>query len=275
MHENTIKKIFDDNNNGHIMAQKFSMKLNNDIYKLLDNMPIMSYDNLNLIHTQILLDTRNRNLAYTDYSWNLAPFSSIQSGNINCGSTISNIVEIGCGNFKIPIALGTNMQYYKKIRVGIKEFENQGTEIITNTKYTTRSYYHFEFNTTSAGSDYLELECIKPWRPNKTINICDRITLIFYGNTEKIEWPVDNMLCTYTSGSPVVFTSPQPHNLNTGDLIYINSGELENKQGYYAIVNSAVSFSITGTAVQSGSVNVYFAQKRIQLQMNFIMQSSC
>lgn len=239
---------------------------------------LINYDNISLPRHSILLDSKNRNLTGIDYNWNLVPFSSYSQGQVYTHTNIQQVVEVSCGIIKMPVPKNLNKNiltgiqndlFYKRIRMGIQEFAGQGIEININDKYNRREYFHFEFETTLNGS-YWELKPVATWKPNKVISQCNSITLNFFGNTEKMILDVDRQLCVKTAGTPTIFTTPAPHNLTTGDLVYVLDGELYNEQGYLIAVLSATSFEIMQTTTVNESVNVYYASKRIQVQLNFI-----
>lgn len=231
--------------------------------------PTVSFESVKLPRRSLLLDSRNRESANDNYSWYLTTNTGqINRGQINARQLISQIVEISCAPFRIPILTRQNMVFYKRVRMGIVEFANEGTEITLNSQYTKRSFYHFEF-ACQADGDYLELTPIAPWRPGRPIAQCDQLTINFFGNTEMLTLQPDQMICSYIAGVTTIFTSPTNHNLTTGDVIYVESGELYNDQGYIIWVISLTQFGILQPNTLGGSANVYFASKRIQVQLNF------
>ena len=248
-----------------------SEKISKDIlYTLLDLpktlQPLVNFASLTLPKRYILLDSRNRNLSRDNYTWDLVHFSNTQQGQCNTVDIITQILEIRCHPFRIPIL--QNASYYKKIRVGIREFATQGVEIARNDLYSTRNSYHFDCTAVVSGN-YLEVTPVDSWRPGKVIAQCDRISLDFYGNTEKLQMPTDRMTCTYPTGTPVTVTTSDAHDLVTGDLVYFNDGDLRNEYGWLIAVTGANTF-IVNTTSAGGSTTVYFASKRIQIQFDFI-----
>lgn len=249
-------------------------RISNDLLKqsektYISNYPLINYNSISLPKRYVLLDSRNRNLSKSDYSWNLTPFFVAQQGQVNSLDTITQIVEISCQPFRIPIIPGSNMNFYNRVRMGIQEFNGQGISLITNAEKTTSDYYHFEFDAVNNGR-FLELTPNNKWRPGKAIALCDNITLSFFGNTEKINFLPDRLLFNVVPGFPAIFTSSMPHNLITGDLIYVSSGELRRNEGYNAIVTSANVFSILETATIMQDVYIYFGNARVQVQLNFV-----
>lgn len=255
--------------------QIFTSSVNLDILRTLEetqenNYPLINFDSIGLPKRYILLDSRNRNLSKADYSWDLVPFNVNQKGQLNTLDTITQILEVSCQPFRMPILPGTSMQYYEKIKVGIQEFNSQGISLISNTAITELNYYHFELKVVNRTDTYLDLEPVNTWRPGKIISYCDRITLSFYSGTEKLRFFPDEVVCDQIAGNPTVFVAPFPHNLSTGDLVYILSGELDNNIGYSAVILTPTSFSVLGTTTLSKKTSVYFARWRILMQLNFI-----
>ena len=232
--------------------------------------PATTYESTYLARRNILLDSRNRELSSDNYTWNLSPHSSAQRGTVNSKETITSIVEVSASAFTIPIIPGQNMQYYRRVRVGIVEFASQGIEIALNNQYSKKYNYHFEFNVSQSRPGYLELTPLAPWRPGRPIAQCSSITLQFFGNSELIIFPHDYMLCTYVTGTPTtMFTAPSAHGLHTGDLVYIETGEFYNDQGYIVAVWSPTTFSIKMPNLGGGTAYVFFASRRVQVQLNF------
>jgi hypothetical protein len=243
-----------------------------DIANILKNLkmdPMVDFNAVTLPRRSILLDSRNRNPAFDDYSWNISNSNSLQLGEIDSRDTITQIVEVKCGPTRIPLVPGSNMLFYKKIRLGIEQFNAQGTVIAEHSDYRNKDYFHFEFDATQDGN-YLELKPVDVWRPGKVINMLDKINLTFFGNAEKIQFLPDRYTCTYTASAPVVFTTPVPHFLNTGDLVYVG-GPFYNKQGYLIMVLSATTFQIFAEAAVPGTIEVYCASRRIQIRMDFTL----
>jgi hypothetical protein len=231
---------------------------------------LVTFQSITLPRRTILLDSRNRNPAVSDYSWNIVPYDSKQRGEVGARDSISQIVEVRSGPFRIPIVPGSNMTYYDKVRVGIQQLNTQGVEIAAHLDYAEKNYFHFEYETTAVSAGYLELRPVQSWKPAKVISMLDIITLNFYGNTDKIDFLPDRYFCAYTAGPPAVFTTTEPHFLNTGDLVYIG-GPFYNKQGYLIAVLSATTFQILGSAPVAGSIEVYCASRRIQIKLDFIL----
>lgn len=225
----------------------------------------VNFDSIFLPRRYALLDSRNRNLSNTDYSWNLTGFSLSQQGGINTKDTVQQIIEIRCDAFRLPYFTS----FYESVRMGIKEFSAQGIQICTNDKYSRQHTYHFEFRAEKK-DNFWELTPKNTLKFDKPVAQCTDITLEFFANTEKIQFDSDRAICTISIGSPAVITCPQPHNLATGDLIYFNSGSLYNTQGYNIAVTSSTSFVIPVAAIVAESVTVYFASKRIQVPLSFI-----
>lgn len=255
--------------------EQLQVRTNVDMLRTLEHIPeylqpTVSYDSVKLCHSSVLLDSRNREQSSTNYTWYLTNnIGNIQRGQVNSRQIITQIVEIRCSPIVIPVTPLQNMQYYKNVRLGISEFANEGIEITTNNEYTKRNFFHFNFKSVY-DSGYLYLYPTSTWRPRYPIAQCDQLTLNFFGSKEAITLQPDNMYCSYVAGATTTFTSPQIHNLATGDLIYIESGELLNDQGYYVVVTSLYSFYILKNSTSNATVLVHFASKDIQVQLDFV-----
>jgi len=256
------------------IGAKLGLEISNSILENIEGLsktlqPQINYNSIILPRKNIFLDSRNRNISNINYSWNIIHFNAIQAGEVNARSYIQQILEISCKPFKIPLLVNQNMVYFKHIRMGIIEFNDQGIEISRVDQQSDKYYYHFEFTTEQKGN-YLYLYPSNVWKPTKVIAQCDTITVVFFGDTELITLDTDRMMCSYIlTGTFTTFTTPSNHNLSTGDLVYIYNGEFYNKQGYIIAVLSPTTFSITVTG-ESGSVIVFFASKRIEFQLEFI-----
>lgn len=243
------------------------------IFKKLNALPqslhqFTNFDSISLPRKTVLLDSRNKN---SELSWNLVPFSSNQRGQVHIQGDLQQIVAVKCSHFKIPLprtkinGLLQNITWFKNIRLGIQEFDNQGTELVSG----TRSYYHFNCKTVQDG-DYLICTPENIWKPHKMISQITKLSLNFFGNTEKIIFDEDRFLCTTTPGPVTVITTGTPHLLSTGDLVYVENGELSSQQGYIIAVLSPTSFEIFKSSTMVEQINVYAASKRIQVELSFI-----
>ncbi len=260
--------------------QGLQLKTTNSILQQIENLPktlhqFVNYNSVSLPRHNILLDSRNRNISSGGYlSWNLASYSSGQLGDVNTQGELQQIISVSCNAFKFPIPTVNTLQnvtFYKKIRIGISELSNQGIELID------KNYYHIDCDAVQNGQ-YLECKPMHDWIPSKVIAQISKITLNFYGNTELIKLDSDRLFATYVAGNPTVFTFQTAHGLVTGDLVYIESGELaindtnsnKGKNGYIIAVLSPTSFEISTLTTVNSQTYVYFASKRLQIQLNFI-----
>ncbi len=265
--ENRLKfDLFKNRDNKHINQSE------EDVFKILKNLdqtlqPLITYGAVTLPRRNILLDSRNRNLAVSEYSWDLVHFSNTQQGQCNTIDTINQIIEISCNPFRIPIY--NNAAFYQKIRVGIREYAAQGIEIVRHDQNTNRNYYHFDCEATVVGN-YLDVRPVNVWRPGKVLAQCDRITLDFFGNTEKLQLATDRMSCSFAAGNPTIVTTVAAHGLQTGDLVYFYDGTLKTEYGWTVAVTGINTFVIAANTAMPGTTNVYFATRRIQIQLNFI-----
>ena len=243
------------------------------IFKKLNYLPqslhqFTNFDSVSLPRKTVLLDSRNK---ISELTWNLVPFSSNQRGQVHVQGDLQQIVAVKCGSFKLPIpqtkigGLLQNVTWFKEIRLSIQEFENQGTELVSG----TRSYYHFNCKVKQDGA-YLICTPENIWKPNKVISQISKLTLNFFGNTEKIIFDNDRFLCITTPGPITIVNTGTPHLLSTGDLVYVENGELTSQQGYIIAVLTSNTFEIFKSSLISEQINVYAASKRIHVELNFI-----
>ena len=229
----------------------------------------MSQSSVSLVHKTVLLDSRNKNTSQP-LSWNLVPFSSQQQGQIYVQSDVQQIVRVRCGAFKFPVPktlIDGNLQnvfWNRSIRIGIQEFNNQGIELVGGDRY------NFSCATQTLPDGNLFCTPAADWIPTKLISQISKLTVNFYGDTEQIILDQDRFLCATAAGNPTVFTASTPHLLATGDIVYPESGELKNAQGYTIAVLSPTTFEIAKLSSAPDQVFVYAASKRVQLELEFI-----
>lgn len=226
--------------------------------------PGYTYNSITFPRRYLVLDTRNRNTAYDNYVWSIVGFSSSQAGEINARENLQQIIEITCQPFRIPL----QTLYYDSVRMGIREFDDQGIELATCERFTTHNYFHFEFDT-EVRSNWLHLTPKATWRPSRVITQCNSLSLTFYGNSERMIFAPDRLTATTAVGFPAVFTTTVAHGMSTGDLIYVTQGNLYNVPGYIVAVLSPTTFSIQATETGIETVTFIIAARRIQIPLIF------
>jgi hypothetical protein len=246
----------------------------------------------------IVIDSRYRNLANPDMT--KVDFSLIMNtkirgdhGGIIVGNTLQDIVEIEIYPFTMPYK-PVYATFYNKITLTVNEWTSNSFEAYEG------GQFHFEFDIDSIDNNLIYLRPINnKYTFSIPMNKIDSFSLSFGAVYPKITFDPDRM---YTSS--ISFTDPlgifsfsEPHNLVTGDLVYITGfttpdpsldvdmiSTVNRAEGHVIVKKNNYSFIINVdlTAVRheipTGSniypidvfpqlVLVYFASKRIQIQM--------
>ena len=175
-----------------------------------------------LTKTQILLDSRNRSLD-TDgvqlFKWSFSNTISVQQGSFNSTSPIRDIVSIKVFPFKIPYSASAENPT-NNITMYFNEFSNQCVVAPENARY------HHWFAYTQEG-DWLSLDARDynkgVYNFDKPITTLDTLTVSFGAPLASIQFDVDRMNATFTTGNPTTLTFPAAHNIQTGNTIYFTN----------------------------------------------------
>ena len=170
----------------------------------------------------ILMDTRYRALDNDGtryFQWNHINNVTRAQGSVNTVGTIRDIVAMRVYPFRIPYtsALDTS---YKKLSMLMREFQAQSFVAHENRRF------HFMFDVFIDGdSIYLKPEDNNDayYRFNQPITQIDNISIDFGSPLEEVVFDADRSLGTAAIYGPVQtqITTQSPHNLLTGNLIYI------------------------------------------------------
>jgi hypothetical protein len=280
------------------IIQSFVTSFNNADEK--DKIELVKFINYESIwrSTYIIIDSRYQNIVNTDrskISFNLQTTSKVRAdhGGIVVGNTIRDIVEVEIYPFTIPYKpLFAN--FYKRITMTIDEWTSNSFEAYED------GAFHFVFDISNTNENLIYLKPVNStFRFIKPVNYIDNFTLSFGAMLPKIEFDVDRM---YTSSidfmsTDGMFTFSEPHNLITGDLVYITGFsspdvakdvvllEQVNRSSGHTIVkknNYSISLNIDLSSMRreepvgssifpidtfQQNVLVYFASKRIQIPM--------
>ncbi len=246
----------------------------------------------------IVIDSRYRNMANPDMTkvdFSLITNTKIRGdhGGIIVGNTLQDIVEIEIYPFTMPYK-PVYATFYNKITLTVNEWTSNSFEAYEG------GQFHFEFDIDNIDNNLIYLRPINnKYTFSTPMNKIDSFSISFGAVYPKITFDPDRM---YTSS--ISFTDPlgifsfsEPHNLVTGDLVYItgfttpdpsldvdiisivNRAEghvIVKKNNYSFIIN--VDLTAVRHEVPTGSnvypidtfpqlVLVYFASKRIQIQM--------
>lgn len=177
--------------------------------------------------TQVLLDSRNRSLD-TDgtqlIKWSFSNTISVQQGSFNSTSPIRDIVAIKVFPFKIPYT-ATAENPTNNITMYFNEFSNQCVVAPESARY------HHWFSYTQEG-DWLALDAFHhndgTYNFDKPITTLDTLSVSFGAPLTPIQFDLDRMSATMTSGNPTIFTFSTAHNLSTGNTIYFTNFSTSN-----------------------------------------------
>lgn len=241
--------------------------------------------------SNVLIDSRYQNIANQDRSrivFNIVTNTKVKSPGSGVITSISNmrdIVEIEIYPFSIPyIAAADN--YYQKITLSILELSAISIDAYED------SQFHFIFQSKLNGN-LIDLTPINnTFRFFKPITRINEFSLRFGSPLSPIIFDKDRLNTSFINynSNPGIITFGEPHNLITGDLIYIerfntltpaidlNIIEAINSiQGHICtrINNTSISINIDLTQIAIASripglsVLVYFGSKRIILPLKF------
>lgn len=279
-------------------VQTFITTFNNANEK--DKIELIKFINYESIwrSTYIIIDSRYQNIVNTDrskISFNLQTTSKVRAdhGGIVVGNAIRDIVEVEIYPFTIPYKpLFDN--FYKRITMTIDEWTANSFEAYED------GAFHFVFDISRTNENLIYLNPVnRTFRFIKPVNYIDNFTLSFGAMLPKIEFDVDRMYALsidYFSTDGII-TFKEPHNIVTGDLVYItgfsspdmakdvklieevnrSSGHTIVKKNNYSIIIN-IDFSSMRREEPVGSniypidtfqqnILVYFASKRIQIPM--------
>jgi hypothetical protein len=253
----------------------------------------------------IILDSRYRDtsqdvagLGITNFIWNFLANSTINTpGAVNSVGTVQNVVSFSCPNIRIPYTNNAFINAYKRITMLVNEFSGQSYVGQEGTKF------HMIFST---AIDQSMVDCTalpdstSVFEFAKPITQLDSFTVSFACPLETITFDMDRLVMSvsYAPFNPVApqdtFTSTTPHNLTTGDQIYITNfttndpttdvaiiAAANRASGYNVYVNNPNGFylpdldlSAVTAPINPYSILIYFGSKRIfiPLELKYISQ---
>lgn len=247
----------------------------------------------------IEMDTRYR-LADPDgttkFAWDvLTNSASSGTGIINTLGQIKNIISMRIYPFRIPYCQAFDKTgQYRRVTMLIEEFS--GMAIIGQ----EGRKFHFTFDMRIDGNmvDLLPLpdsrSCVFEF--SKPITQLDKLTISFGNPLQQIQFDKDRDTAVIYYENPARFVANSPHNLSTGDLIYISGFTTTNTvadaaiillvnrvDGWNIIVPSSdgVTFQIDDLDISGvvgqivgQNVAVFYGSKRIFITMEFTYQNS-
>lgn len=227
-------------------------------------------------------DTRVRDLTHTfeenpgQYRWAVSniPFQQ-QDGAAGVVFGLEDIVEMEVEPFEIP-ADNTFPNDYNRISLFIEEINTQAVMSSENTRY------HWLFETSVSGNKLKltptrrKLVFVDPYRS------LVQTTFVFRAPYQIMPFSKDRLTGTATPGSnPVLWTTTEPHVINTNDRVYfsgVDTGDIvvntaiNDPDGWPIIKINSTQFTIavdfTAIAIPISTV-VYFGSKRIIIPIRF------
>jgi hypothetical protein len=244
----------------------------------------------------LLLDSRNRNLVESNVyerdnlSWNYTIGSRFEQGAALSNRTINNIVSIKCSSLLFPNYVPEQTNEFRQITMFIREFSDQGGYITSKTR--AHFLYDVEYigNRLRLSSPSGVENLIKFEKPISSLNV---ITIYFASPFDKIIFGLDriNSGITITKsigvGQATAFTTLTKHNLNNGDIVYLEgftTGDaiadntvivyagrdaghiISNVSDYYFEVSTLDTNAITGTATVG---TIIYGSKRFIIPLTF------
>ncbi len=301
----TIKKPGDEAKNKAAAYNKFQNKEGFSNESILDMPPeqrnmIIRYLNYQSLFRDeyIVIDSRYQNTVNTDATrLEFALITSTKTksdhGGIIVGNRLQDIVEIEVYPFTIPYK-PVYATFYNKMTLTINEWTANSFEAYEG------GQYHFSFDIDKIDNNLIYLRPVNNiYSFSKPVNQIDTFSLSFGAVYPKIAFDADRMkpsVISYTDELGLI-TFAQPHNLVSGDLIYITGfntpfealdvetiAEVNRAEGHIIVKKDNYSFiinvdlSVLRHEYPEGSgkypidefeqdISIYFASKRIQVQM--------
>lgn len=264
--------------------------------KFRNNQTFDTYNRISLSRQQVLLDSRNRSLADDRPNarlWNIFTAGSYgNQGSVMLRDTLQNIVEMELAPFWVPVP-STRTTYYGMITMEIPELQDQSTPITeflqtANNRVIKTDFYSWLLTIEKVTGDLMYLVPVETkLRFRFPVARLEHITLRFWSPYEELQLQQDFLSFTMVYGvvttlnNPTDNGNPVPHNISTGDLIYIyNSASgnavldavLTQKTGYFATRINATTITIpvdTSTLIGTQPVNIFIGSKRLNVQFRF------
>lgn len=249
-----------------------------------------TYDNITMVRQKVQFDSRNSvlNAGLNEIKWYIHTAGQQgQIGAIRMEDTLQHFVAVSLDAFWLPIT-DLSDDYYETIHMDIKELQHLNipvTEYLDpgqNQPTTTRYVFELAVKERILNRLYV-VPKVRTFLLREPADRLEHLTVEFRTPFELLTLQPDRIYFTMTYGNPTVLVSVQPHNLVTGDRVYIynsNTGnvtidnQLTQKTGWY--VNRIDDFTIniaydTSSLVgdQTG-ILLFLASKRISFQLEFL-----
>jgi len=249
-----------------------------------------TYDNITMVRQTVQFDSRNRLLTSNSnrLEWDIHTAGQPgQLGAIRMEDTLQDFIAVTLHPFWLPI-VDLEDDYYETIHMDIKELSHQHvpvTEYLDPTENIPEtSHYVFELRIKQRVLNRLYLvpkeETFKLRNPRKRL---EKLTVDFRTPFQLLNIQSDRVTFTMTYGNPTVMTSVTPHNIVTGDLIYIynsNSGsaalnaQIIQRSGWFATraddYTIEISLDTSSLAGSQPNVRTYIGSKRVSFELEFL-----
>lgn len=173
----------------------------------------------------LYLDTRYRILddnAQYSFKWNVTNNNSTTQGSVNYIGDVNNITSIKISPLRIPYISSADTSY-NKLTMLINEFSAQSYIAQENAKF------HFIFDILKTSEKYIDISAEDnnrgTYRFNNPITRLETLTVSFGSPLQPVIFDVDrrNMFVSAYAPDSMSFSSPYPHSMRTGDLVYIST----------------------------------------------------
>ena len=174
---------------------------------------------------RLLLDTRYRlldNDGSTYYKWNYIGRTDLQQGTTNATIDIQNITAVRAFPIKVPYVSLLDNNAYSRVSMYISEFSAQS--IIAQEGRNYHFLYGSKTNNRFVDLDFGNITESAYYRFRQPIARLDTLTITFGSPLQPVIFDTDR-LQTYDTqyATSTILDFPQVHNLETGDLVYINN----------------------------------------------------
>lgn len=226
------------NNNSNIIESMTNLNMSSaDPAVLKEITKIVNRDSL-VRDINILIDSRYQNRSNQDrskFSFSIVSETknkSEGSGTIISNSALKDIVEIEVFPFSIPYFNDAD-NYYKKITMSILELSASSIDAYEN------SQFHFIFDIEKRLNLLYLTPINKVFKFHKPIAKINEMTIRFGSPLATITFENDRLRTkniNYTS-NPMAIEFYEPHNLLTGDIVYVNDFETLDNARDLGIIN--------------------------------------
>lgn len=249
-----------------------------------------TYDNITMVRQTVQFDSRNRLLTSNTnrLEWDIHTAGQPgQLGAIRMEDTLQDFIAVTLHPFWLPV-VDLEDDYYETIHMDIKELSHQHVPVTeyldTDESIPETSHYVFELRIKERVLNRVYVvpkeETFKLRNPRKRL---EKLTVDFRTPFQLLTIQSDRVTFTMTYGNPTVMVSTTPHNIVTGDLIYIynsSSGDaatdalITQRQGWFAtrVDDYTINISLDTSALAGSQTNIrtFIGSKRVSFELEFL-----